>query len=147
MRSKMSLATRKELVEAVRQRYQDATLATKTSILNEFVEVTGYHRKHAVRLLGPSAGRKHDKEPRSRRRIYDDTVQQALIVLWETADRICGKRLKAVIPVLLQAMEKHGHLQLTTGVRDQLLQMSAATMDRLLAEPRERVTGTRRRKG
>ena len=101
MRSKLSLATRKELVEAVRQRYQDATLATKTSILNEFVEVTGYHRKHAVRLLGPSAGRKHDKEPRSRRRIYDDTVQQALIVLWETADRICGKRLKAVIPVLL----------------------------------------------
>jgi hypothetical protein len=147
MRSKLSLATRKELVEAVRQRYQDATLATKTGILNEFVEVTGYHRKHAVRLLGPSAGRKHDKEPRSRRRIYDDTVQQALIVLWETADRICGKRLKAVIPVLLQAMEKHGHLQLATRVRDQLLQMSAATMDRLLAEPRERVTGTRRRKG
>ena len=44
-------------------------------------------------------------------------------------------------------MEKHGHLQLETSVRDLLLQMSAATMERLLAEPRERVTGTRRRRG
>lgn len=110
MRRQLSLATRKELVEAVRQRYQDATLATKTCILNEFVEVTGYHRKHAVRLLGSSAGREQDNEPRSGRRIYDGAVQEALIVLWEAADRICGKRLKAVIPLLLEAMEKHGPL-------------------------------------
>ena len=147
MRRKLSLVTRKELVEAVRQRYQDATLATKTNILNEFVEVTGYHRKHAVRLLGPSGGRKRDEESRSGRRIYDDAVQQILIVLWEAADRICGKRLKAAIPALIESMERHGHLQLPTGVRDHLLHMSAATMDRLLAEPGERVTGTRRPKG
>ena len=70
-----------------------------------------------------------------------------LILLWEAADRICGKRLKALVPTLLDAMEKHGHLRLATGVRDRLLQMSAATIDRLLTEPRERVTGTRRRKG
>src|SRR3954454_17586204 len=40
-----------------------------------------------------------------------------------------------------------GQLQLRTGVRDRLLQMSAATIDRLMTEPRERVTGTRHRKG
>jgi hypothetical protein len=68
-------------------------------------------------------------------------------VLWEAADRICGKRLKALVPLLLESMEKHGHLQLNTSVKDLLLQMSAATMDRLLAEPRERITGTRRRRG
>ena len=62
MRRRLSLATRKELIEAVRKRYQEAALATKTDILDEFVELTGYHRKHAVRLLGPSAGQKREEE-------------------------------------------------------------------------------------
>jgi hypothetical protein len=38
MRRRLSLATRKELIEAVRKRYQEAALATKTDILDEFVE-------------------------------------------------------------------------------------------------------------
>jgi hypothetical protein len=37
-------------------------------------------------------------------------VREALIVLWDASDRICGKRLKAMIPTLLPAMERHGHL-------------------------------------
>jgi hypothetical protein len=147
MRRRLSLATRKELIEAVRKRYQEAALATKTDILDEFVELTGYHRKHAVRLLGPSTGQKREEKLRSENRIYNDVVREALILLWEASDRICGKRLKALVPTLLEAMEKHGHLQLATGVRNRLLQMSAATIDRLLTEPRERVIGTRRRKG
>ena len=32
--------------------------------------------------------------PRPARRVYDDAVREALIVLWEASDRICGKRLK-----------------------------------------------------
>jgi hypothetical protein len=147
MRRQFSVTTRRELVEAIEKRYQEATLAAKTAILNEFVEVTGYHRKHCVRLLGPSAGRQQQKKSRSKGRIYDDAVQEALILLWEASDRICSKRLKALVPMLLELMEKHSHLQLDSRVRELLLQMSAATMDRLLAEPRERVTGTRRRRG
>src|SRR3954451_10212202 len=147
MRRRLSLATRKELIEAVRKRYQEAALATKTDILDEFVELTGYHRKHAVRLLGSITGQKPEKKLRSEKRIYNDAVREALILLWEASDRICGKRLKALVPTLLEAMEKHGHLQLAAGVRERLLQISAATIDRLLTEPRERVTGTRRRKG
>src|SRR5438309_423463 len=147
MRRPLSLATRKELIEAMRKRYQEAALATKTDILDEFVELTGYHRKHAVRLLGPGSERKRRKKSRSDNRVYNEVVREALILLWEAADRICGKRLKALIPTLLAAMEKHGHLQLAAEIRERLLQMSAATTDRLLTEPRERVIGTRRRKG
>src|ERR1700739_2461550 len=145
MRRQMSLATRKELVVAVRKRYQSAPTATKTAILNEFVEVTGHHRKHAIRLLGPGSGREPLTRIRSNGHLYDEAVGQALILLWEASDRICSKRLKALIPLLLEAMEKHGHLQLAAEVWDRLLEMSAATMDRLLTEPRERATGTRRR--
>src|ERR1700748_2583696 len=62
MRRRLSLATRKELIEAVRKRYQEAALATKAEILDEFVELTGYHRKHAVRLLGSRVGQKREKK-------------------------------------------------------------------------------------
>ncbi len=51
------------------------------------------------------------------RRIYDESVREVLIVVWETADRICGKRLKAVLPSLVESMERHGHLRLEDEVR------------------------------
>ena len=60
-------------------------------------------------------------------RIYDDTVRQALIVVWEASDRICGKRLKAVLPHLVESMERHGHLDLDLRVRQRLVSASAAT--------------------
>jgi hypothetical protein len=47
----LSLATRRELIEAIGSRYQSGTRIEKKKILDEFVEVTGFHRKHAIRAL------------------------------------------------------------------------------------------------
>jgi hypothetical protein len=122
---RISMATRDELVEALAGRYALGNQAEKSRILDEFVAVSGYHRKHAMRLLrhGVAARR---SGPRPERRLYDEAVREALIVLWEASDRICGKRLKPLLPVLLVAMERHGHLDLEPGVRGRLLSMSAA---------------------
>ena len=46
------------------------------------------------------------------RRIYDEAVREAVILVWEASDRICGKRLKAALPHLVESMERHGHLDL-----------------------------------
>jgi hypothetical protein len=78
--------------------------------------------------------------------LYDEAVRQALIVLWEAADRICGKRLKALIPVLVETMERHGHLQLDPVIRAKLLQVSAATIDRALGDARRHIDGQRKRR-
>src|ERR1700730_8481118 len=51
MGRRISMATRKELVEAVRQRYSAASKLGKSKILDEFAALTGYHRKHAIRVL------------------------------------------------------------------------------------------------
>ena len=64
--------------------------------------------------------------------MYDAAVHEALIVMWEASDRICGKRLRPLLPVLVEAMERHGHLQLAPEVRTGVLAMSAATIDRAL---------------
>ena len=52
--------------------------------------------------------------------------------LWQASDRICGKRLRPLVPILVSAIERHGHIQLAPEVLAGLLTMSAATMDRAL---------------
>ena len=69
-----------------------------------------------------------------------------MILAWETTDRICGKRLKAALPHLVESMERHGHLDLDLEVRERLLAASAATLDRLLKPVRSTVSGRRRRR-
>ena len=105
------MATRRELIEAVAVRYRAAGRNGKKKILDEFVKVTGFHRKHAIRALKQSL-KQEKREPRERGRIYDEAVRQALTIVWEAADRICGKRLRQVIAGLIDAMERHGHLRL-----------------------------------
>ncbi len=141
----MTRSTRDELIEALRERYQRASKAEKIRILDEFVAVTGFHRKHAVRLLN-GKGRSVDQNVRVGKRVYDEAVREALIVLWETTDRICGKRLKAVMPFLIDSMERHGHLQVDDVVRKRLLKVSAATIDRLLAPAREKKNARKKRR-
>ena len=57
-------------------------------------------------------------------------------MLWEASDRVCGKRLTALLPILLPALERNGHLKLDEQLRLKILSMSAATVDRLLRAPR-----------
>ena len=128
------MATRDELVAVVSERYGRGNRAERGRILDEFAAVTGMHRKHAMRLLRGGTPRRRPGLPRPGRRVYDVAVREALIVIWEASDRICGKRLQPLVPLLVAAMERHGHLQLAPEIRGGLLSMSAATIDRALQE-------------
>ena len=143
MTRQISMSARKELISALRVRYRSAAFSERIKILDEFVALTGYHRKHAIRLLREEAT---EKEAHARNCVYDEAVRQTVTLLWEAADRVCGKRLKALIPLLVDAMERHGHLDLDPLVRCKLLQISAATIDRLLAGARSHIDGQRKRR-
>jgi len=138
---RMTHTTRAELADAIRARYAVAKGKDKRRILDEFIAATGYHEKSAIRVLNGSGS----KRPQTRRRpsLYDEAVRGALIVLWEASDRVCGKRLKALLPILVPALERNGHLNLDEQLRPKILTMSAATIDRLLRMPRS-VMQTRR---
>ena len=103
------MATRDELVAALAERYARSGRPERGRILDEFVAVTGHHRKHAMRLLRGGAG--PAERPGRRGRVYDAAMREALIVLWEASDRVCGNRLLPLLPVLIEAMERHGHVQ------------------------------------
>jgi hypothetical protein len=141
---KVSREARQEIIEALRQRYGRATKSEKGRILDEFTSLSRCHRKHAIRLLREST--ESELKPASKsRRVYDEAVKTALLVIWETADRICGKRLKAALPNLIRAMEKYGHLGLEPEVRSKLLLMSPATVDRML-NPIRTTAGIRKKR-
>ena len=138
MGTKMTHTARAELTNVVRRcrRYCAATGAEKRKILDEFIAATGYHEKSAIRALKAEPITK-PRQTRSRPSLYDEAVRAALIVLWEASDRVCGKRLRALLPILLPALECNGHLHLGEAMRQKkVLAMSASTIDRLLRVPR-----------
>ncbi|MHB1459444.1 MAG: integrase catalytic domain-containing protein [Armatimonadota bacterium] len=143
--SKISKDARKELIDVLKKRYNESTKADKGIILAEFVLVSGYHRKHVIRLLSPTLKVNPELMIKSKR-IYDEAVKGTLTILWEAADRICGKRLKALIPDLVDSMEKHGHLKLEDEIRKKVLKIGAATIDRLLTSVREGAGARRKRR-
>ena len=91
---------KQELLDTIRDRYRCSSKKDKTRILDEFIAVIGHHRKHGIRLLGQLDKDEDAPRPARGRRIYDEAVREAVIVIWEAADRICGKRLKAALPHL-----------------------------------------------
>ena len=56
------MTTRKELVAALQLRYSGATFGDRIRILDEFVALTGYHRKHAIRLLREKLDAGHERK-------------------------------------------------------------------------------------
>jgi len=123
-----------EYSEAVRARYRLGGRKEKQRILDEFCETTGMHRKAAIRLLNRARETATTRSGRPRR--YGPEVAEALVKVWEVGDRMCSKLLVAVMPDLVEALEWHGELKLEAEVRTQLMEVSAASIDRLLRRHR-----------
>jgi hypothetical protein len=131
MRSHLSYRAKRELLIQIAPRYREASSALKEVILDEFVAATGYARKYAIRLLNHPVDLKLTIE-RPRLPHYGPEVQQALHLAWTAANHMCAKRLIPFLPMLVESLERHGHLQLSEECRSQLLSMSPATADRIL---------------
>jgi hypothetical protein len=136
MHPEMSEITRKEVLAKLRRRYAAAGLEYKGKLINEAVELFGYHRKSAIRALRrpePSVGVVH---VRGRPREYSpEQLLKPLKVIWLAALQPCGKRLVSALPEWVPAYEQD-HRQLDRDVRESLLCASAATLDRLLTPAR-----------
>ena len=108
---------KRELLTSIRDRCRESSRKDKSRILDEFIAVTGHHRKHGIRLLAQSAAGSDGTDAVKGRRIYGEAVREVAILIWEASDRICGKRLQAAMPHLVESMERHDHLNLDAEVR------------------------------
>jgi len=58
----ISKNTKRELIEVLRKRYRVSMKNEKTKILDDFISLTGFHRKHAVRVLGGNPADQKSKQ-------------------------------------------------------------------------------------
>jgi len=136
MDTQMSQKTRNEVLAKLRRRYARAGREHKTLLLNQAVELFGYHRKAAIRALGRRARIAAPAVRRGRPRTYHpERLLGPLKAIWLAALQPCGERLKACLPDWLPAYEED-HRRLDADVREQLLAASRPTLDRLLVPVR-----------
>jgi len=137
MHPKMSQQTRQEVLHKLRGRYARAGLPHKSVLIDQVVELFGYHRKAAIRALRtaePPATR--GPVILGRPRVYQPSqLLEPLKAIWFAANQPCGKLLAPAMALWVPAYESFHHA-LSTEVRAQLLEASAATLDRLLAPAR-----------
>ena len=133
----MSFRSKRELLAQVAPRYQLATHAQKSAILDEFAAATGYVRTYVIRMLTRPPLPAPAQLRRPRAPTYGAAVQTALEQTWAAANFISARRLVPFLPTLVSVWERHGHLSLTPEVRAHLLALSPATADRLLERARK----------
>ena len=119
-------------LELLRTRYRAASKKEKGVILDEFVKTTGYHRKHATALLNGKRDYVKEIVQRPRSTLYGAGLIPPLLVLTDLFDGICSKRLRAAMDVELPGLYESGFLQASPEVYDKLMQISPASIDRLL---------------
>ncbi len=121
------------------KKYKVANRRQKSEILEELCTVSGYHKKHAIRLLNQRKrclyrARSKRVESRGRPKIYEEQIfLEPLKQVWLATDQLCGKRLKMALPLWLPHYHK-AYGELDTSIYHGLLQMGSATIDRLLAK-------------
>jgi hypothetical protein len=127
---------RAEYASVLRLRYERATKAQRSALLDEYCRTTGCHRKAAIRALRriPGAGTRLPGRPRR----YHLELQPLLERIWIASDYLSGKLLVAVLPILLAALEQHHGLVVAPAARAALVAASPATLDRLLRPLRRR---------
>ncbi len=92
-----------EYAQALKSRYFGASREEKGKMLDEFTQVTGLHRKAAIRLLNrPSQPRAVKRRGRPRK--YGSEAAEALKAVWEAGDRLCSKRLQPFLPEMVKVI-------------------------------------------
>lgn len=140
----LSLSARREITKKEARAYASASKKGKGQILDRLVGEVGWSRANARRQLNAALARRGparavQRKPRPRSYGYD--TLKVLQRVWDVAGQPCGKYLAAVMASTLANLEAHAdtgsfgdvRARFTSEVREQLLRMSPATIDRLLA--------------
>lgn len=123
----MSEPSTEEYTKKMRARYARLTgRKARGKLLDEFVEITGWDRKHANKVLLGTRRRKGRRGKRGAPRRYGSELGKALKTCWLAMEQPCGKRMKDMLPLWAR------HLDCSEEIRVQLARVSAASIDRLL---------------
>ena len=143
----MSTQAIREYLFCIWNQYHCGDRKLKSRLLDELVRNLGIHRKAAVRLMNrPWAPRSQQGYKGGRRRHYSTMAKEQLARLWHSMGYMCAARMKAALP---EWLNHYKNPQCPPSVRDELLSMSASSINRFLKDERSKVqrklnSGTRR---
>ena len=136
----MSSETRQEVLGKLRRRYQGAGAEYRRKLIDQAVELLGYHRKSAIRALSSVEVERARRTNTGRPARYDArTLTPWLKQIWQATDYACSRRLVAMLPEWIPAFEAHER-SMPRDVRERLLLASARTLDRLLEPLRGQIS-------
>lgn len=133
----MNSTTKREYMHTVAKRYIKAPKHEKTKILNEITANLLIHRKSAIRLVNASFCTRKKPCLRTKTFIYTKKTIWIVTELWKLLDYACGNILKAAIPLWLPFLKRQFAIDQHTV--EQLLAISASTIDRRLADKKKRL--------
>ena len=142
----LTMTERGSVTKELKDRYRKAGKKEKGRMLDEFCKLTGYRRSYATyKLRAQNTTRSYNKvkkalqKPRGRKRKYGPECLEPLIAVWVTLDLACGKRVAAAMTNTVLALVRFGEIDCTDEVVLKLKQMSASTIDRMLAVQRKKL--------
>lgn len=123
------------IVRAFLNQYRNAHKKDKGLILSKVVDLTGYHRKHVRVLLTKCQFNK--KVFRRKKKSSYLIILPKLRKLWAVSNFSCGKILVPALPDLLEQLIRFKEIKVNQKEKKLLLQISPATVDRLLKPERK----------
>ncbi len=136
----LKLSERRAVTQAAAIRYQLASKRGKSRILDELCANTGWHRSHARKALKAALQPKIVAARSHRPVTYGPEVIAALTVCWTVLGMPAGKRLAPMLGELVAVLRHFRELVISDETAALLVSMSAATIDRRLADERAKYT-------
>ena len=127
---KMTINERWKYLRLVKKRYLKAGKLERGRLLNEMEAVTKLHRKSLIRLMSGSLERKPRHKQRGR--TYGPEVDHPLRVISESHDYICAERLQPTLVGMATHLARHGEIEASPRLLDQLSRISVSTLSRIL---------------
>jgi hypothetical protein len=138
---RLMMATKKQIIEKQRLRYQKARKKERTAILTSLALSTELSRDHLARVLrnGYPDRTQGIKGKRGRKPVYGMAHKRLLVSVWTLLYYPSSRRLQAALPDVLAGSSEALRAEYEEKVIQDLLKMSHGTMDRLLKSNRQQV--------